>query len=495
MSLPHDLYRADQVRTLDRAAIEQFAIPGRTLMERAGAAAFAALCRRWPDARRVAVLCGRGNNGGDGYVVARLAHEAGIDVRLFRLAEESALSGDAHAVAVAAREAGVPITDYAGQPLDRWEVVVDGLLGTGLSGDVRPPFSTLIDAVNSTHAGILALDIPSGLEADTGRVLGTAIEADLTVTFIGLKQGLFTGRGPDCCGAVEFDNLQVPAGVYGTQTPAARRTDVGDLPKALPPRRRSAHKGDFGHLLVVGGDVGMAGAARMAAEAGARTGAGLTSVATRAAHAPLISAQRPELMCHPVESADALPPLLGRCSAVAAGPGLGRDTWGRHLFARLLESRKPMVVDADGLNLLSEEPLQRDNWILTPHPGEAARLLGCSPADIQADRFHAAVSIQASFGGVCILKGAGTLIAGPDGIAVCSAGNPGMASGGMGDVLTGVVGGLLAQGLGPSRAARAGVCLHAGAADAAARDGERGMLALDLMPCLRRLANPGGGNG
>lgn len=491
MHLPHDLYRADQVRALDRTAIGQFGIPGRTLMERAGAAAFAALRRRWPAARRVAVLCGRGNNAGDGYVLARLAHEAGLEVRVFRLAGESALAGDARSVAVDARQAGVPITDYTGQAMDDCEVLVDGLLGTGLSGEVRAPFSMLIDAANSTTASILALDIPSGLEADTGRVLGTAIWAELTVTFIGLKQGLFTGEGPDRCGDVQFDDLAVPPEVYGEQTPAARRIGRSLLRKALPPRRRSSHKGDFGHLLVIGGDAGMAGAVRMAAEAGARVGAGLTSVATRSAHAALVSAQRPELMCHAVESAEALNPLLARCNAVAIGPGLGRESWGRGLFGRILESHKPMVVDADGLNLLREEPLQRDNWILTPHPGEAARLLGCSPADIQADRFHAAVSIQASYGGVCVLKGAGTVIAGPEGIAVCSAGNPGMASGGMGDVLTGVISGLLAQGLRPEQAARIGVCLHAGAADAAADEGERGMLAMDLMPHLRWLANPG----
>ena len=264
-----------------------------------------------------------------------------------------------------------------------------------------------------------------------------------------------------------------------------------DFSPFVAPRPRTADKGHYGTLSGVGGEQGFAGAARLAAEAGARGGAGLTSAAPRAAHAAQLGMGRPELMCHAVEEPKQLEPLLQRATVVAIGPGLGRGEWGRAMLGRILESHLPLVVDADALSALAGEPARRDDWILTPHPGEAGRLLGCSPGEVQADRFAAAAGIQASFGGVCVLKGAGTLVDDGAGLpALCRGGNPGMASGGMGDVLTGVIAGLLAQGMGPQTAARLGVWLHAAAADAAAVDGERGMLATDLYPHLRCLANP-----
>lgn len=257
---------------------------------------------------------------------------------------------------------------------------------------------------------------------------------------------------------------------------------------ALPPRDPAAHKGDFGHVLVVGGDHGMSGALRLAGEASLRTGAGLVSAATRADHAATVSAARPELMSHGVESAAALTPLLKRASVLAVGPGLGQGPWGRALFSAVLETSLPMVVDADALNLLAAEPLHRDNWILTPHVGEAARLLQQSIEQVQADRLNTATALQHKYGGMVVLKGAGSVVVDSAGeIGVCSEGNPGMASGGMGDVLTGVVAGLLAQGCSLDEAARQGVCLHAHAADVAAEDGQRGLLASDLFPVVRRL--------
>ncbi|MDX1656601.1 MAG: NAD(P)H-hydrate dehydratase, partial [Candidatus Competibacteraceae bacterium] len=247
----------------------------------------------------------------------------------------------------------------------------------------------------------------------------------------------------------------------------------------------------YGHVLVVGGDLGTAGAARMAAESAARCGAGLTSVATRPEHAAL-AALRPELMFHGVQGPKQLAPLLEKASVVALGPGLGRQDWGYGLWRAVLEGEGALVVDADGLNLLAVEPRRRDNWVLTPHPGEAARLLDCSPQDIQKDRFAAARELVDRYGGVVVLKGAGSLVAGPDEPpTIIGAGNPGMASGGMGDVLTGVIAALLAQGLTPWQAARSGAWVHARAADLAAREGgERGLLALDLLPYLRSGVNP-----
>ncbi len=488
--LPFALYRAEQVRELDRIAIEDERIPGLTLMGTAGEAAYLALREHWPGAQCVTVVCGTGNNGGDGYVLAARAREDGLDVRLIQVGEAGRLRGDALAAAAQAERAGVKSAAYAGEAGLPGDVVVDAVFGTGLDREVEGRWREVIGAINASGRPVLAIDIPSGLHADTGAVLGAAVVADLTVTFIGLKQGLFTGEGPECCGRVLFHDLDVPERIYARVGAASHRVDLDSQQTRLPVRRRSAHKGHFGHVLVVGGDYGYAGAARMAGEAAARTGAGLVSIATRPGHAA-VCAPCPELMCHGIESEQELGPLLDRITVVAVGPGLGRSDWAQSLFNRVLAAELPLVVDADALNLLSERGANREHWVLTPHPGEAARLLGWSTARVQADRFAAAAAMQARYGGVVVLKGAGTLVRSADGVVVCDRGNPGMASGGMGDVLTGIVAGLLAQGLDPAAAARVGVCLHAGAADLAARDGERGLLASDLFVHLRRLVNPG----
>ncbi|MCB1759469.1 MAG: NAD(P)H-hydrate dehydratase [Gammaproteobacteria bacterium] len=488
--LPHALYRSAQVREFDRIAIEEYAIPGRILMERAGEAAFARLRANWPVANAITLLCGIGNNGGDGYVVARLAQQAGMAPRVLQLGDESRLAGDALACARAYREAGGDVQPYRELPAGI-DVIVDGVFGTGLEREVSGAWRTAIEAVNRHPAPVLALDIPSGVHADSGAVLGTAVRAEVTVSFIALKQGLFTGQGPSFCGRVHFAGLEVPARLYASQIASSRRIDWRQQADFLAPRARSAHKGDFGHLLVVGGAPGYAGAARLAAEAGARSGAGLVSLATHPAHAATLNLGRPELMVHAVASPRDLNSLLRKADVVAIGPGLGQGQWSRSLYARVLDTALPLVVDADALNLLAAEPGARENWILTPHPGEAARLLAGSSAGVERDRFAALLDLQRNYGGVVVLKGAGTLIAGPDARppALCSEGNPGMASGGMGDLLTGILGALLAQGLELSEAAEMGVALHAAAADRAAREGERGLLASDLMPWIRKLVN------
>lgn len=490
-SLPVELYRAAQVRELDAAAVRDAGIAGMTLMENAGAAAWRLLAAAWPQARCITVICGAGNNAGDGYVIARLAAESGRQVRVIALKPPDGLDGDAATAAQRFLKAGRTVEAWDGDALEA-DVIVDALLGTGIDREVSGDFRGVIDAVNDSGRPVLAVDIPSGLGADTGAVMGAAVRAAHTITFVGLKQGLFTGRGPACCGQLHFDDLGVPAAVYAGVSAAARRLSHELLQSLLPPRSRSAHKGDFGHVLVVGGDYGFAGAVRLAAEAAARTGAGLVSVATRPEHAFQLPAARPEIMARGVDAAADLKPLLERATVVAVGPGLGQSDWSQALLARLLETGLPLVVDADALNLLAREPAARGNWILTPHPGEAGRLLDCSAAAVQADRFAAARALRDRYRGTVVLKGSGTLVleeAGPCGI--CDGGNPGLASGGTGDILTGVIAGLLAQGLAPARAAALGVCLHAAAGDqAAAGGGERGLLATDLLPWLRRLANP-----
>lgn len=489
--VPKALYRADQVREFDRVAIEEHAIPGWALMQRAGRAAFRLLRKKWPQARRIAVVCGTGNNAGDGYVVARDALEAGYRVEAFSVAPSSKLRGDALMAYSSYCDRGGAVSPYAADVLDGFEVVVDALLGTGLDREVEGLFANAIEAINAFPGGVLALDIPSGLNADTGCRMGTAVRADQTVTFIALKRGLFTGEAADHCGEISFAALDVPESVFAGAAPSAVLLDLSD---PLPPKReRCAHKGSFGHVLVVGGEAGFSGAARLAAEAAARIGAGLVSVATRKAHAGYLNMDRPELMCHGVESQSDLAPLLARATAVAIGPGLGQSAWGSGLFGAAIASGLPIVVDADALNLLAQDPRRHENWVLTPHPGEAARLLGSSVFDVQRDRFAAASALQRGYGGVAVLKGSGTLICEnqDDPISICQAGNPGMASGGMGDVLTGVIAGLIAQRLPLGSAAKLGVCLHAQAADLAAAEGERGLLASDLMLHLRRLANQG----
>lgn len=493
--LPVELYTAAAVRELDRLAIGEFGIPGIQLMKRAARAAFATLLERWPQCEHLHVYCGTGNNGGDGFIVAALARQRGLPVTVWQVGAADRIAGDALAARQLAEREGVALHAFDGS-VPRAGVVVDALLGTGLGGDVRAPFAAAIDAIGASGLPVLAIDIPSGLCSDTGRVLGTAVVADCTVSFIGLKRGLFTGSAADHCGDIVFAGLDVPPAVHARVAPSARRLVLDGA--LLAPRPRTAHKGLYGHVLVVGGDRGMAGAAAMAAQAAGRLGAGLVSCATRPEHVAALVARCPEVMAHGVDARGALEPLLRRADVIVVGPGLGRAAWGEQLLQCVCEfsaaNAVRLVVDADALNILAERRVVASpfsaQWVLTPHPGEAARLLQCGNADVQRDRFAAAAALQQRFGGAAILKGSGTLVATAAGIGVAGYGNPGMASGGMGDVLSGVLGGLLAQGLGVEAAAELGVCLHGRAADlAAAAGGERGLLATDLLPWLRRLAN------
>lgn len=482
----HDLYTVEQVRALDQRAIGEFGVAGHELMRRAAWAGLSSLRRHWPQARRIAVYCGPGNNGGDGFLLATLAREAGLQVELFALADGA--QGDA----ARARQAWVA----TGGSVCRWEAQqavpavdlhVDALYGTGLRRPPTAPVAALIERINASGAPVLALDVPSGLDADTGHCPGAAIRADVTVSFIAAKRGLYTGHAAALVGALELDMLGLPEALWQDTAPDARLL----LPEQLPPRARDAHKGDHGHLLAIGGEHGMAGAIRLCGEAALRGGAGLVSVATRAEHLFALNAARPELMAHAVNGPQALEPLLARADVLALGPGLGQGAWGHALWLTALEAGKPLVLDADGLNLLAREPRRlAPPAVLTPHPGEAARLLSSTVGEIEADRYAAVRTLAGRYGAVAVLKGAGSLIADPAGrVAVCPWGNPGMATGGMGDVLTGVIAALLAQGCDAWRAACLGVGLHARAGDLAARQGERGLLASDLLPALRALGN------
>jgi NAD(P)H-hydrate epimerase len=492
MEIDRRLYAAAQVRELDRRAIEDHGIPGYTLMRRAAAAAWTAAHDRWPLLCSVSVICGAGNNGGDGYEIARLAHAAGCAVRVCATSER-APQGDAAIARVAWLEVGrIEPLPPAGSDFFKAELLVDAIFGTGLARPPQGAEAVAIEAINAARAGgalVLAADLPSGLQADTGAELGRSVRADLTVTFIGRKLGLHTGQGPARTGPVLFDRLGVPDAIYQGLPPQAALLDAQDLRRWLPRRPRTAHKGDNGHVLLVGGDAGTIGAALLAARAALRTGAGLVSVATRAAHAALLAAAQPELMSRGVETEGELQALIERADVVAIGPGLGQHDWGRMACAAVFASGKPLVVDADALNLLAQQPRRNDRWVLTPHPGEAGRLLGVGTAQVQADRAAAARELRRRYGGAVLLKGAGTLVQG-EALGLCPYGNPGMGVGGMGDALTGIIAALIGQGLEPEAAAQAGALVHALAGDRAAGDGERGLTPSDLIEALRAVVNP-----
>ena len=485
------LYSAAQTRALDAAAIHTHGIPGITLMARAAQATFDCLITVWPEPDHVQVLCGTGNNGGDGFLLADIAHKRGIGVTVWQLGDPAKVSGDAALAREQALANGVAIEPYEPGALLRYGILVDAMLGTGLGGEVRAPYDQAIADVNDLGMPVLAVDIPSGLCADTGRVLGNAVRADVTVSFIGLKRGLYTAAGPDCAGEIEFSSLGVPAEVYQVVPREVCLLDLATLLEQFPMRPAQSHKGSYGTVLVVGGDYGMAGAASLAGEAALRSGAGLVRVATRPEHVAALVARTPELMARGVSSGLELMPLVDAADVLVVGPGLGLSPWSEQLLQVAAESGKPMVLDADGLNLLAQGRVvaqaARDNWLLTPHPGEAARLLASNNAEVQADRFAAAALLQQRFGGVVVLKGNGTLVADGAVLKLSDYGNPGMASGGMGDVLSGVLGGLLAQGLSLADSAALGVCLHGAAADLAAADGQRGLAASDLIAPLRSL--------
>ena len=483
--LPDALYSAAQVRGLDASLIAA-GTSGFELMHRAARATWRALVRQWPTADTLSVLAGHGNNAGDGYLVAVLAQRAGWTVRVLAVGEPQRLQGDAalaHAEAVSDK-----VTIDAWNPhLPLRGVVLDALLGTGLTGDVREPYASAIAAINASGLPVAAVDIPSGLCADTGRMLGDAVRADLTVTFIGLKLGLFTGDAADCVGALVFNDLQADSQLINQADASARRLTTGNLPR-LAARAPTSHKGKFGHVLLIGGDHGFGGAILLSAQSALRSGAGMVSVATRSEHVPAALARNPEAMVLGASSANQLMGLLQKVSVLVVGPGLGQASWGRSLLSAAANAPLPQVWDADALNMLAEAQVSLPKGcVITPHPGEAARLLGITTARVQADRPAAAHALSKKYTAVVVLKGAGSLIASPDGrLALCHQGHPAMATAGLGDVLAGLVGALLAQGMDTFDAACLGVWLHA---NAGAQEGKfgRGLAASDLIPAIRQL--------
>jgi len=524
-NLPAPLYSSEQVRDLDRRIIEA-GTPGWILMQRAARAAYAAMLERWPQVRSLCVFCGRGNNGGDGFLVARLAVDRGLSVSVIqvgfenlesRSAAERPVEQDVSKLTDAqrAREAclatGAEPLNWSDDSADSEiatlvasaDLVVDAMLGTGMSGEPRREFCQAIDLINRCSDAVLSVDMPSGLGSDTGNMLGEySVIADMTVTFIGLKKGQFTGEARGYTGEIIFDDLQADKEILDSHPGDASLCQLASLTGSFPHRPSHAFKNSSGHLLVIGGNEGMGGAPLLAASAAIRCGAGLVSVATRPENTVAIIACQPELMAKGIEKTQDILPLIEKADAVVIGPGLGQDVWAQqllvHCLSYLLETRQlPLLLDADALNLIASKPeiaqlfeeyrnCYSGSAVLTPHPGEAYRLLGRKVAD----RYEVMKALLESFESTIVVKGAGTLIGEGDQVSVCPYGNPCLATAGSGDVLSGVIGSLMAQGVDAFKAAELGVCLHAAAADHyLAEYGSKGMTAGDLPVLLAEVLN------
>lgn len=518
------VYLVNQVKSLDEQTISA-GTPASSLMEEAGLAAYHCLLAHWPRVAALVVFCGPGNNGGDGYVLARLAAEGGISCTVVAIASQKHSEGAAFDARQAALKAGVcevaeltGLTQVLVAPApDQHTVYVDAMLGAGFRGQLQGRYEEAAWYLSKQQHAVLALDIPSGLDANTGVAAQPTVQAAVTLTFIGHKLGLLTGEGPAYCGQVELAPLTVPDAVRDAVITPLRTLGLYDVLPLRPRRTASFHKGSAGKALIIAGDAGMGGAAILAAEAAARSGAGTVNLFTGADHVNAALSRCPTVMVTGVAASEyrqeteadkalwlSLATTYQAATAIVMGPGLGQGKWGQNWLSWLMQQpAKPLVLDADALNILAGSgdlpsdfnALNKEGLIITPHPGEAARLLNCRVKDVQRDRYEAVRQLVDLTGGVVILKGAGTLLGWRSGeqglqVEVCLAGNPGMASGGMGDVLSGLLGGLLAQGLSVVDAARLGCCLHSEAADQLAdANGKIGLLAYDLPPMIRQLIN------
>jgi NAD(P)H-hydrate epimerase len=499
---------AEEMAEMDRIAIEEVGIPGVVLMENAGRGAAEIIWRYFPElgGKRVAVLSGGGNNGGDGFVIARHLWQQQVEVSVYCLKKLASYRGDAKINLEIIEKLGLPVEENTGsegiatlkEKLADADLVVDAILGTGLNAPVRGFYKKVIDLVNQLRLPVLAVDLPSGLNANSGTPMGACIEASVTATLGLPKVGQLVTPGCDFAGHLEVVDIGLPRSVTETAEPPRIWLEPNDLANLVSPRASSSHKGSFGHVLVVGGSVGKTGAGAMAGLGAARAGAGLVTLAVPSSLHELMEIKLMEVMTEPLPetaeqtvAAAALPrlqTLLEGKQSLALGPGLSTQQETSQVVLELVESSScPIVLDADGVNGLADnlDVLSRSKapLILTPHPGEMGRLLGRSGAEIQEERLAVVESFSKEYGVTLVLKGARSLIGSPEGrLAINSSGNPGLASGGTGDVLTGLIAGFLAQGLSPFDASCLGVYCHGKAADRlATRWGDRGMLATDLL--------------
>lgn len=485
MSLISKLYSADECRELDRLAIEEHGIPGFTLMQRAGSFVFTTIQDRWPGIRSLLVVAGSGNNAGDGYIVAKLAHEAGLDTEIQQIGDPRRLRGDALLAWQQLPDHEFLTTSNSNTP----DVIVDALLGTGARGTLSSTFDRVIAQINETDRPTVAIDVPSGIDANTGgKLTENPVNATLTCMFIGAKLGLFTGHGLQFRGDVVFTDLGVPREIYHEEL-GVPLLDSTNERTVMPPRDALAHKFQLGHVVIVGGDYGMGGAVLLAAAAALRTGAGLVTVLTRPEHVPAVLAKRPEVMVVGIDESTDVSSYISRADVLAIGPGLGQQSWGKTLLgAALATTPQRCVLDADALRILKAQDWQapRDS-IFTPHPGEAAQLAEAPTAEVQSNRPKCVTELSRKYGCTVILKGPGSLIASHG--KLCSVSpyvNGSLATAGSGDVLTGIAAAIFARIGAPVQTAETAVSLHAAAGVRAERDQPgQSLIASDLIEAIR----------
>ncbi|WP_434763895.1 NAD(P)H-hydrate dehydratase [Vibrio fortis] len=489
--LPKELYLSDTIRQGEKRVAKLLGIPMYELMERAGESVFSVIQQRYEHCRRILVVTGTGNNGGDGYVVARLALMSGYKVTLWQVGSSQKISGDAKSAEQLFLSAGGKVQEPNFEVDDSIDLIVDGILGTGLTGKLRESAESVITTLNKSSCPVISIDVPSGLNSDTGRQLGTTVKANATVTFIALKRGLVTAQARSHVGELLFAGLSIDRAFADHNAPNALLTSSRWLDR-LKVRAQDSHKGSHGRLLVVGGGDGMSGAAYLAAAASLRSGTGLlASIVHQSSCFPMRSLL-PEAMVSDVEQ---LSERLEWCTSICVGVGLSRLDWGKNAYEAVMSRAydMPKVIDADGLYWLAQDDLDArpiENTVITPHPGEAAMLLNCSVKDVEADRYLSIKKLCQKYRCVTVLKGAGTLISDGHKTVVCHAGNAGMATGGMGDVLAGVISSLLAQGYQPIDAAILGSVIHSMAADHNANTyGQVGMMASDVLGSIRHIIN------
>jgi len=499
------LYSTEQIKAIEQRFAEHSDDGTYPLMEKAGAVAFHQLTSNWRDARKIVVITGKGNNAGDGFVLVRLAAEQRLKVSLCHLADPAELKGDALRAYQSIPHRVVSRIDIDAIKFSEFDVIVDAMLGTGTKGKLSNPYLSTIKRINANNVPVISIDIPTGIEANTGFVHNEAVRADITTTFVGHKKGMYTGDSASYCGRVKLFKLDIPEHYFQQHEFHLFSQNWFSIKHLLKPRNMTCHKGQFGHTVIIGGYRGMSGAAILASTAAARCGSGLTSAWVGEQCTASLVNHTPEVMASSIEESE-IATLISEQSSdnktIVVGPGLGQTSWADEWLESLSHvdniNNNHQLWDADALNWLAKQPTSHrskhnSTRILTPHPGEAARLLGITTYAVNQDRYAAAQKIAEIYGGVCILKGTGTIIADDKGFqVVCPVGNPGMASGGMGDVLAGITGGLLAQGFSLMNAAILAVCIHGEAADKAAGKGGhyRGLLASDLFEHLPGLLNP-----
>ncbi len=489
------LYTADTVKQIDNLAINKHNMSGYDLMCSAGGAVCQFILKKWPNAKNIKIICGGGNNGGDGYVIARLLKLQGLNVKVYAV-ENKPPSTDTAQKARQDFEAGSDkVLDISNVDLSNHksvDLIVDAMLGTGIHAPLHQSVLSIIQMINNTNTPVCAIDIPTGIDGNTGVVMGDAVRADATVSFIGLKVGLFIGAALDYVGELVLDTLKVPSIVYQDVKSVARLVTYPEVLQYLPNVKNTQHKGDNGRVMVLGGgEAHYSGAVCLSGEAALRAGAGLVATCVAPQSLALMARGSAELMCYAPEKLDNMLPIIERTNILVIGPGLSQNAWAKQCFNIALQTNKPAIIDADGLNLLAKDPQKRDNWILTPHPGEAARLLNQSIVDCEANRLLTAQALQDKYGGTIILKGASTIVLDINRDMFIIEGKvPALATGGTGDILAGLVGGLWAQGLTASHAAQLAVSVHREAGWSEQTFGQRGMMASDLLLHIRSLLNP-----